>query len=127
MGTYSPSCSVLGTPDDRIWPGVSELPDYKPTFPQWSPQPLPAVIPSLDEDGYDMLQVRLSDRSFGFPSDYPTQQSLTYNQAQRISAKRMKRHAWFDSHRETLPKKGLLKERAALPKIGMSNGVIPNW
>jgi hypothetical protein len=36
-----------------------------------------------------------------------------YNQAQRISAKRMKRHSWFNSYRETLPKKDLQKERAA--------------
>jgi len=96
---------VLGTPDEHIWPGVSELPDYKPTFPQWSPQPLPSAIPRLDEDGYDVLQ-----------------QCLTYNQAHRISAKRMKRHPWFDSHRELLPKKDLQKERAAPAKLGMSNG-----
>merc|ERR1719379_1614738 len=25
----------LGTPDETIWPGVSELPDFKPTFPNW--------------------------------------------------------------------------------------------
>ena len=60
-------CSVLGTPDDHIWPGVSELPDYKPTFPQWSPQPLVSVIPRLDEHGYDVLQVRSTERSFRFP------------------------------------------------------------
>ena len=63
---------------------------------------------------------------FGFLAENLTQQSLTYNQSQRISAKRMKRHPWFDSHRELLPKKDLQKERAALAKIGMSNGVS-NW
>jgi len=26
----------LGTPTETIWPGVSELPDFKPTFPKWS-------------------------------------------------------------------------------------------
>jgi cyclin-dependent kinase len=24
--------SVLGTPDENSWPGVTALPDYKPTF-----------------------------------------------------------------------------------------------
>jgi len=28
----------LGTPDESVWPGVSELPDFKPTFPNWKPQ-----------------------------------------------------------------------------------------
>ena len=26
---------LLGTPDEETWPGVSNLPDFKPTFPQW--------------------------------------------------------------------------------------------
>merc|ERR1719326_193264 len=26
----------LGTPTEAIWPGVSELPDFKPTFPKWT-------------------------------------------------------------------------------------------
>lgn len=67
METHPYSCSALGTPDDRTWPGISELPDYKPTFPQWSPQPLASMIPRLDKDGYDVLQVRSSERCFRFP------------------------------------------------------------
>eukprot|EP00882_Tetradesmus_deserticola_P007682 GHRQ01008090.1.p2 GENE.GHRQ01008090.1~~GHRQ01008090.1.p2 ORF type:complete len:191 (-),score=31.20 GHRQ01008090.1:1327-1899(-) len=30
----------LGTPDESVWPGVRNLPDYKDTFPRWWPQPL---------------------------------------------------------------------------------------
>lgn len=30
----------LGTPDESVWPGVRNLPDYKDTFPRWRPQPL---------------------------------------------------------------------------------------
>eukprot|EP01047_Picozoa_sp_COSAG01_P046712 COSAG01_NODE_4407_length_5056_cov_4.859794_7_plen_115_part_00 len=26
---------TLGTPTEAIWPGVSKLPDFKPTFPKW--------------------------------------------------------------------------------------------
>jgi serine/threonine protein kinase len=26
---------VLGTPNERMWPGVTELPDFKLTFPNW--------------------------------------------------------------------------------------------
>jgi cyclin-dependent kinase len=27
---------LLGTPNDQVWPGVSNLPDYKDMFPQWT-------------------------------------------------------------------------------------------
>ena len=30
---------TLGTPNEELWPGVSKLPDYKPTFPNCKPSP----------------------------------------------------------------------------------------
>lgn len=48
----------MGTPNEEIWPGVSQLPDYKPTFPQWSAQDLAAAVPNLDVAGVDFLHVR---------------------------------------------------------------------
>ena len=27
---------TLGTPTEATWPGVSQLPDFKDTFPQWT-------------------------------------------------------------------------------------------
>jgi hypothetical protein len=47
----------MGTPNDEIWPGVSELPDYKRSFPQWYPQRLELLIPDLDEHGIDAIKV----------------------------------------------------------------------
>jgi serine/threonine protein kinase len=32
---------TLGTPNEELWPGVSKLPDYKPTFPNCKPSPAP--------------------------------------------------------------------------------------
>ena len=49
---------TLGTPDERLWPGVSELPDYKSSFPKWPVQNLLQVIPALSQPGADLLQVR---------------------------------------------------------------------
>ncbi|CAI5998294.1 unnamed protein product [Closterium sp. NIES-64] len=47
---------VLGTPDDNIWPGVSNHHDwYK--FPQWSAQNLAQFVPELDKNGVDLLKV----------------------------------------------------------------------
>ncbi|NXU60017.1 CDK2 kinase, partial [Turnix velox] len=46
---------TLGTPDEVSWPGVSSLPDYKPTFPHWGPQDLATVVPPLDHEGRKLL------------------------------------------------------------------------
>ena len=93
-------CSVLGAHDDLMLPGVGVMPDER------SPKPLASVIPGLDDNGYDVLKVSSYDRSFRFPRlTAPHQQTLRNTQADRISAKRMKRHPWFDSYRETLPRR----------------------
>jgi cyclin-dependent kinase len=63
-------CSLLGTPDDDVWPGVKSLPDYKTSFPQWHPQDLSNACPGLDEAGLDLLQ-----------------QTLIYDPSRRISGK----------------------------------------
>lgn len=47
----------MGTPSEQIWPGVSQLPDYKETFPQWTRQELRNVVPNLDDMGIDLLSV----------------------------------------------------------------------
>jgi cyclin-dependent kinase len=49
--------SILGTPNDESWPGVKQLPDYKPTYPKWSAQNLAEQVPYLDADGIDLLKV----------------------------------------------------------------------
>jgi len=70
---------TLGTPDEECWPGVSQLPDYKPVFPRWEAQPLATVLPSnLCSDGYDLFK-----------------QLLVYNPANRISAKMALNHPYL--------------------------------
>ncbi|KAL1923892.1 uncharacterized protein VTP21DRAFT_6927 [Calcarisporiella thermophila] len=69
---------ALGTPNEKMWPGVSQLPDYKATFPSWQPQPLNKIIPTLDEEGLDLLA-----------------QMFVYDPARRISAKRAAKHPYF--------------------------------
>lgn len=49
---------TLGTPDETVWPGVTSMPDYKPSFPKWALQDLSKVVPPLDDDGRDLLAVR---------------------------------------------------------------------
>ena len=72
---------TLGTPTEATWPGVSQLPDFKDTFPQWQKKvcctasgPAPrargssaaprvqeweTIVPTLDAAGLDLLSVRL--------------------------------------------------------------------
>ncbi|KAK0201174.1 kinase-like domain-containing protein [Desarmillaria ectypa] len=47
---------ILGTPNEDIWPGVSNLPDYKATFPRWGIQDISRLVPDLDPAGIDILR-----------------------------------------------------------------------
>jgi serine/threonine protein kinase len=69
---------VFGTPNEHNWPGVSTLPDYKSTFPQWPVQRLVEVVPQLDTDGIDLLQGM-----------------LVYEPGRRISARQALQHPYF--------------------------------
>ncbi|KAJ3288200.1 cyclin-dependent serine/threonine protein kinase [Borealophlyctis nickersoniae] len=69
---------TLGTPDEKIWPKITELPDYKPDFPVYARQSLAAVLPKLDADGIDLLE-RL----------------LEYQPDRRISAEKALLHPFF--------------------------------
>jgi len=69
---------ILGTPDEASWPGIKQLPDYKPTFPHWSAQDLTEQVPTLDDAGIDLLKLL-----------------LTYDTAKRLSAKKALIHPYF--------------------------------
>lgn len=71
---------TLGTPDERLWPGVAELPDYKSSFPKWPVQNLLQVIPALSQPGADLLQVRNSPISTPIQRFIPTDAQLKNTQ-----------------------------------------------
>lgn len=48
---------TLGTPTESLWPGVTQLPDYKGNFPKWPRKDLKTIISNLDRDGRDLLAV----------------------------------------------------------------------
>ncbi|KAG6480423.1 hypothetical protein ZIOFF_063923 [Zingiber officinale] len=52
--------SILGTPNEGTWPGVTSLPDFKSAFPKWQPQDLATVVPNLEAPGIDLLSVRFA-------------------------------------------------------------------
>jgi len=69
---------VLGTPTEKTWPGVTELPDFKTSFPQWKATDIRQIVPHLEESGVDLLQ-----------------QMLQYEPSKRISAKKALSHPYF--------------------------------
>lgn len=69
---------LLGTPSEEIWPGVTGLPDYKSSFPQWSTKELRTSVNGLNSVSTDLLQ-----------------RMLMYDPAKRISAKASLTHPYF--------------------------------
>ncbi|XP_076326030.1 cyclin-dependent kinase 1-like [Tachypleus tridentatus] len=80
---------TMGTPTEDVWPGVSQLPDYKPTFPNWKDYIIPSICSQLDTNGIDILQ-----------------KMLVYDPSKRITALAALHHPYFDDlDKNTLPAK----------------------
>lgn len=74
---------ALGTPTEENWPGVSSLPCYRSTFPNWKGNNIDYYVRTFeDTDGIDLLQ-----------------KMLVYNPNKRISAKEALKHPYFDDVR----------------------------
>jgi serine/threonine protein kinase len=72
---------ILGTPNESVWPNVTQLKDFKPTFPNYKPNKIEDVINNLnlDELGLDLLN-----------------RMLKYDPNTRISAKAALSHPYFN-------------------------------
>jgi serine/threonine protein kinase len=76
----------LGTPTDAIWPGVNELPDFKPTFPKWQHKGWANIRNTLAQvgpHGIDLLD-----------------KIMCYDPRTRLSARAALQHPYFDSNME---------------------------
>jgi cyclin-dependent kinase len=76
--TPADSTSILGTPNEQDWPGVTSFPDYKPSFPKWARIDIASIVTTLDDAGLDLLE-----------------SLLVYDPAGRISAKQTVIHPYF--------------------------------
>ncbi|VDN43754.1 unnamed protein product [Gongylonema pulchrum] len=71
---------VLSTPTEEKWKGVTSLRDYKPSFPWWPKNRIEEVLGDyMDAGGLNILKAMLA-----------------YDPSQRISAKRLLKHEYFD-------------------------------
>lgn len=71
----------LGTPTEQMWPGLAELPDFKPSFPKWPPKgwnQIRNTAAQVGPEGVDLLE-RL----------------MMYDPRRRISARRALNHMYF--------------------------------
>lgn len=71
----------LGTPTEAIWPGVGELPDFKPSFPKWTHKGWSNIrntLPQIGTTGIDLLD-----------------KLMRYDPRTRISAREALHHAYF--------------------------------
>jgi cyclin-dependent kinase len=71
--------SILGTPDEQTWPGVTSFPDFKSSFPKWIRDTSKPIVTGLDANGLDLLNAM-----------------LVYDPAGRISAKQACTHPYFE-------------------------------
>eukprot|EP01084_Bolivina_argentea_P239650 402760_1 len=79
---------ILGTPNETIWPGISELPEFKPQGPRWKKKDLKKELNNrLDKCGIDLLESMLI-----FPPN------------KRITCKKILENEWFDEIREDMIK-----------------------
>ena len=69
---------VLGTPTEENFPGVTQLPDFKVTFPKWRYSGVARLVTNLDECGLDLLA-----------------KMICFNPAERISARAALEHPYF--------------------------------
>jgi len=81
----------LGTPTPKIWPTITELPEYKDNFPVYPAQQWKKIVKKLDPAGLDLLS-----------------QMLRYDPAKRISAEAAMKHVYF----KDLNKDKLVTKRA---------------
>eukprot|EP00658_Telonema_sp_P-2_P053471 TRINITY_DN4201_c0_g1_i2.p1 TRINITY_DN4201_c0_g1~~TRINITY_DN4201_c0_g1_i2.p1 ORF type:complete len:311 (+),score=40.89 TRINITY_DN4201_c0_g1_i2:164-1096(+) len=50
---------TMGTPDEKVWPGISELPEMNNMFPKWYKRDLYEIIPQVEENGIRLLEMML--------------------------------------------------------------------
>jgi cyclin-dependent kinase len=80
----------LGTPDETIYPGISELPDWKADFHVYeSPTSLKFLAPRLDDLGLDLMK-----------------RMLIYDPSNRITAQEARQHEYFNDIPDSLRKIG---------------------
>ena len=70
---------MYGTPTEKTWPGITKLPEFKLTFPQFKPRGIESYNKNLDSTGLDLLSKMIQP-----------------DPCKRISAKQALHHPYFN-------------------------------
>ncbi|KAK6463242.1 negative regulator of the PHO system [Scheffersomyces coipomensis] len=87
---------LMGTPNERTWPGISQYANYKSNWQIFVPQDLRLIVPNLDLMGLNLLQSLLQMRPEA-----------------RITARQALQHPWF--HEITQPNSMIQQHHLADP------------
>jgi cyclin-dependent kinase len=79
----------LGNPTEDIWPGVTEYPDFKASFPKWVRDQSRPLCTNINQAGLDLLEMM-----------------LVYDPAGRISAKQACNHPYFEDRAQSYSSNG---------------------
>jgi len=71
----------LGTPTDAMWPGLSELPDFKPTFPRWPARGWNNIRNTAAQVGPDGIEL--------------LEKLMCFDPRRRLSARQAVQHRYF--------------------------------
>ena len=92
---------MLGTPDEDIWPGVTNLPNYQVIFPSWKPKSIKARVEKfMDKSSVDLLS-----------------KMLCMLPGHRVSAGDALAHEYFDELRDRAPLPSILECQESLSRV----------
>ena len=74
---------MFGTPNEKTWPGITKLPEFKLTFPQFKGKGINAYNRNIDNVGLDLLS-----------------KMIQLDPSKRISAKQALQHPYFNDLRD---------------------------
>ncbi|ODQ79850.1 hypothetical protein BABINDRAFT_8043 [Babjeviella inositovora NRRL Y-12698] len=85
---------LMGTPSERSWPGISQLPNFKQNFKAFLPQDLRVIIPNMEPLAFNLLQSLLQMRPEA-----------------RISARQALQHPWFAEFNQPMVPQNYLQQQ----------------
>lgn len=50
---------AIGTPEEKTWPGVSKLKEWRNNFPSWKPKNMEDLVPHMEPEGVNLLREML--------------------------------------------------------------------